>query len=139
MLPEIVEAVKGRLTIGFDGGIRSGSDMYVITALFGSFAALQGSMTWLINSQIQSSSAWRRFRASRSSHVVGLGTSRGERRETRTQESARRTRDYSRSGGTRKLERCRPELSFSGGSLIVMYTISQGCKTRMKHHRVSLL
>jgi lactate 2-monooxygenase len=27
MLPSIVEAVKGRLTIGFDGGIRSGSDM----------------------------------------------------------------------------------------------------------------
>ena len=26
-LPAIVEAVKGQLTIGFDGGIRSGSDM----------------------------------------------------------------------------------------------------------------
>ncbi len=27
VLPEIVAAVKGKITIGFDGGIRSGADM----------------------------------------------------------------------------------------------------------------
>lgn len=26
-LPDIVEAVKGKLTVGFDGGIRTGADM----------------------------------------------------------------------------------------------------------------
>jgi len=36
-LPGIVDAVKGKLTIGFDGGIRSGADMY---DLFHSFILL---------------------------------------------------------------------------------------------------
>ncbi|KAK5945218.1 hypothetical protein PMZ80_002422 [Knufia obscura] len=45
-LPSIVEAVKGKITIGFDGGIRSGADIYKAIALGADFVQLGRPVLW---------------------------------------------------------------------------------------------
>ncbi|KAF2025619.1 FMN-dependent alpha-hydroxy acid dehydrogenase [Setomelanomma holmii] len=45
-LPAIVEAVKGKVTIGFDGGIRSGADIFKALALGADFVQLGRPILW---------------------------------------------------------------------------------------------
>ncbi|KAF7508109.1 hypothetical protein GJ744_009550 [Endocarpon pusillum] len=45
-LPAIVEAVKGKITIGFDGGIRSGADIFKVIALGADFVQLGRPILW---------------------------------------------------------------------------------------------
>ncbi|KAF1998689.1 FMN-dependent alpha-hydroxy acid dehydrogenase [Amniculicola lignicola CBS 123094] len=45
-LPAIVEAVKGKITIGFDGGIRSGSDIFKAIALGADFIQVGRPILW---------------------------------------------------------------------------------------------
>ncbi|KAH7078784.1 oxidoreductase [Paraphoma chrysanthemicola] len=45
-LPAIVEAVKGKISIGFDGGIRSGADIFKALALGAEFVQLGRPILW---------------------------------------------------------------------------------------------
>ncbi|CAI6341045.1 unnamed protein product [Periconia digitata] len=45
-LPAIVEAVKGKLTVGFDGGIRTGADIFKALALGADFVQLGRPILW---------------------------------------------------------------------------------------------